>query len=247
MLGIPGLVHAQEDTRVDNLLKELNKSRINGARMTFSGIEYNEANIRCNFNLNQYINDISQAVDSASKENSSIGIITSSIGAGIFSYFISQNPIKISGLVSISPAVGWPYYGNQTIRNSLENNPRDFEITSLYDKEKNRKRTITREGLLEMMKANGLEVLRTSYKPDSMKVLTIIGKNDRISDYASMLEYHQLLGGKTEELLEYDCGHDINMDFCQDEIVRFLKEVLCKKDRTTSQLNYGQLAKVSLW
>ena len=230
ILGIPGLVHAGEETRIDKILKELNKRKINGVRMNFSGIEKKADSIECNFNLDRYVEDISKAFKLISQESEKVGIITSSMASGIFSYFMSQNPANISSLVSISPAAGWPYYASSSVRKNLENNPRNLEITSLGDQDKGIKRIITKEGLLELIKTDGLEALRKSYQPTQMKVLTLAGKDDRISDYASMREYHRLLGGEPERFLEYESGHNIYLELCKDAIGEFLRNTLYKKN-----------------
>jgi len=60
-------------------------------------------------------------------------------------------------------------------------------------------------------------------------MLTIFGKNDKISDPDSIREYHQIMGGEDKYLIGIDCGHAIPSQEVESMITGFLTENALRK------------------
>jgi len=237
VLGMPGFVGTLKKGRIEEILQELSKKGVFGLGMMYDGIEKRGAKVVCNFNLGRYLQNMQEAFeiiyDNPKVDSERVGVITSSISGAIFAYGIANNRtngIKPKTYVSISPLVGWEYFGNEEQRYLLKK-ARDeklldeFEITSVYDAKRGIKRVIPIECLKEIEKIDGIAELEKN-PPKNLEVLTLIGNLDERVSPSSMERVHYLLGGKPENILRFITGHAIPIEEIKKPAVNFLEKTL---------------------
>lgn len=230
VLALPGIVAVDEPTRINSILEKLSKENgILGMRLNYVEREEREEVDLYRFDLTATTQDIENAIKIALTEfNASsdrIGLVSNSISALPATDYIIKNRsladrLKLRCYVSISPLLGWNYFTNKEIRDYIERERPDLEISN--GKEKKRK-VIPKEMLPDFMHRDALDSLR-GYKKDGMAVLTIVGVKDKKADPNSMKDYHRILGGKEKDLILLEAGHDVPNS--NEFITRFLIEHL---------------------
>lgn len=252
VIGAPGFLHKSEWGRIDCFLEKLCKEHgIAGIRINFSGIVREDKKITCNFNLEQYLKDIHTVIDyinNGSKfDQNRIGFIASSISAGIFGHYLAQCPkydgssrvLDARGSVGprhhanfaccalISPLPGWRSYATEKIREIIEQAGKGLPLTQPRDKERGITRLIPQDSFAEAKKMDAISSLQ-GYRNKGMVVMTLIGRQDSVANVEDMHLYHEILGGRKENRLEYDCGHDIPHELSKTKIIEFLSRALTR-------------------
>ncbi len=244
IIGLPGFVHREETTRIDQFLTKIANYGIHGARITYSQIEVkdNGKTISCAFKLENYAQDLQNAIEALPKQlnidKRRIGLIASSIGALIFAYYQNQkkqdSPTPCC-IISLSPFLGWPYLANKQKKEEVGANSQDILIPNPFDHLNGVRRFIPKEYFSHVINTDGLMFLGT-YKQDSVPALTILGKKDEISSPEAMRNYHRILSSSLEDLLEYDTGHDVPALLWEKEALEFLTKTLKKTYQTFQEL-----------
>lgn len=239
VLGMPGFVGTLKDGRVEQILQELSKKGIFGMGMLYDGIEKKGNKVVCDFNIRTYLKNMQEAFeilyDNPRVDNERVGVIASSISGAIFSYGIANkktNGISPKAYIGISPLMGWQYYGNEEQRYLLKKASEEklldeFEITSIYDAQRNIKRVIPIKCVKEMEKIDGIIELRKN-PPKNLETLTLIGNLDERATPSSMERAHYALGGKPEDILRFMTGHAIPIKEIKKPIIKFLERTLKK-------------------
>ncbi|MBS3071515.1 hypothetical protein J4408_00835 [Candidatus Pacearchaeota archaeon] len=235
VLGLPGFVQEDEDTRIDYFLREFKeKHNINGMRLTWPNITFDQERktIECRFKMDEYLTTLQEAIKELKADqhvdSDIVGVLASSMSASVFAYHLASENTNFKCYTSICPMIGWNYFGNPPLRSNLERNPRNIPVSNYYDKQKGITRYIPASYLDQIIEVDALEALK-DYNKNGMNVMTIIGKQDDVSNPESMRQYHKFLGGSEANILEYDAGHDVNPNLCEDPIIRFFTSSL-KKD-----------------
>ena len=237
VLGLPGLLCADEPSRIDELLQILRTEGIQGRRVNFSSVTREDKKIRCAFSLNRYLHDINLAFKEIEKDTSldtqHIGIIASSISALFIAYYLTNVPQHLPlprCYASISPLPGWDYFVTPRVREMLLTNEEGINLSSRHDKKRGIVRYIPLEGKGEIQQADALKMLR-EFDNNGCDILTIMGTQDTISDQRAMREYHIYLGGKKENLLAYEAEHDIPQENYREELLTFFKKNLLELEQ----------------
>ncbi|PIN93289.1 hypothetical protein COU54_03740 [Candidatus Pacearchaeota archaeon CG10_big_fil_rev_8_21_14_0_10_31_24] len=236
IIGLPGLVHPTETTRIDSFLETISKNHnIAGVRMNYEGITSAKNTISCQFNLKNYISDIERAIFSIKEDErfnqSRIGILASSISAGIFGHYLSNQVDAQTSwtYASISPLLTWTDYASEEIRRNIQSKQKPIPISSSWDEQNGIRRQIPFEDFEEIKKLDALSRLQTS-SPKLKSVLTFLGAQDTISNPNSILKYHDLLNGNSKRLIIYeDLGHDISLERISSELLQFFKKNLLRE------------------
>jgi hypothetical protein len=237
ILGMPGFVKGLEGGRIDMIFEDLSKEMV-CMGMMYDGIEDSGSKVVCDFSLSRYMQNMKEAFEELSQhpnvDASRVGVIASSVSGAIFAYGLSNgatNGISPKCYVSVSPLVGWKYFGTEELRNALVN-ARDkklieeFPITSVYDAQRGITRVIPIRCLDEIEKIDGLQEL-ANFKPNGMSVMTLVGALDDRASAKSMGVYHEMLGGKSEHLLHYESeGHAIPIDKMKEPVEKFFRKHL---------------------
>lgn len=231
VIGMPGFISPVEGSRTEDILRDLSERGILGYSLRFKNIrsENDGKRVVCDFNLDNYVADLQEVVDMAMHDprfdGKNLGVFASSISGSVFAYFIANNPTTpITAHVSVSPLMGWRYFANPQTRQALSRMPY-IPITTEMDRTNGIERIVPIENLPELERVDGLGALK-EYNPHGMKVRTLFGNQDKVSDPESIREYHRRLGGRAEDLLEFPCGHAIPNEISQNKITGFLEVAL---------------------
>lgn len=237
VIGLPGLVHESEPSRIEGILDQLSKEhKIPGVRVNYSQVRFDEATktIICDFDLLGFRQDIQNSLKVAGQEGiinreTKIGFITNSISAGIFVFYLSRNHgaiNRIEAIASISPLPGWAQSYDEKTRNRLDL-WRDLEISTKQDKQMGITRKITCSSLPQVMGFDGIKLLEEMDIPrkKGIKALTMIGNYDTISSPKGMELYHKRLTGDIKGIRKYGLHHELSPAQSQ-ETVDFLAETL---------------------
>ena len=232
VFGLPGLLCADDPSRIDKLLQILRSEGIPGKRINFSSVQReSEKKIRCTFSLEAYVQDISQAFEEILQnpeiDAQHIGVIASSISALFMGYYLRQQPKSFlpKAYATISPLPGWNYFVTPRVRERLLTNPEGINLSSPRDKERGIKRHIAAEGKEAIQRADALKILK-KFDNRRCAILTILGTQDTISNQGAMREYHTHLGGKRENLLVYEAEHDVPQALYQEKMKKFFRKNL---------------------
>src|SRR3989338_3966193 len=134
IIALPGFVHQNEKSRVDELLEICEKEHgFKSRRVHYSAIERRDNRIICHFNLSQYVADLYTAIQENTE--SPILVFASSMSAAIVGHYIAQRPHNhgIVGYASVSPLPGWKQYANEKIRTRIIQDRRNVPLTGKYD------------------------------------------------------------------------------------------------------------------
>jgi pimeloyl-ACP methyl ester carboxylesterase len=249
VIGAPGFIKPLEGRRVGRLLEQLKERGIIGYEFIYDGVESTQlrngkTRIVCDFTLEGYVRNLKETIETAFSnpdvDQSRVGVLASSISGMIFAYFITQNPeFPIRSYASISPLVGWKYYGTEQarqyvkqLRESNKINPAPnnsfIPITTDNDKSNNVERVIPIQRLDELERLDAIEVLDRNYR-GSIDVMTFVGGKDNVSNPESIKEYHRKLRGSEEKLIVYpECGHAIPIEDTL-QSVEFFENTLMQK------------------
>ena len=174
----------------------------------------------CSFNLDEVSERIGELIDHFREEEKvdaeKIGLISNSISAIPSTKFLidsmnSENR-KINSYASISPILGWDYFlpGNERLKNKLVLEEGALSVKTLFDMKNGIERTLELETVKKLKETDCLKSLaECRYENRGMNVMTIIGKNDYKASPDSMRKYHEILGGKLENKIEFESGHDV--------------------------------------
>lgn len=246
VIGLPGFVSPLGKGRTEENLELLSREGIAGISVKYTQIEQRQGTegiteIVCNFNLNQYIAEVTSAFkiigEDPRLDGSRVGILASSIGAAIFTHFLaehSEHQGQVRAYVSVSPMLGWDYYGGIDTRNALEAAITSGQMTEIsignqtYDKDNKINRYIPASDLNELKRVDALRVLDEIELNSAMRVLTIVGREDTVASNASIIAYHRKISGKNPEsyLMEFNCGHEVPNATSQRQIVDFFTDAL---------------------
>ena len=231
LIALPGFVHKSEVSRVDSLLEIFQHSHgFKPYRVNYSTITRDENQIICHFNLNRYISDLDAIVRNQEFE-SPTAVFASSMGASIVGHYIAQHPYDhgITAYATVSPLPSWEQYANERIRERITQDKRNVPLTGKYDIQKGFTRYIPAEDIHEVQKANALAALAASPPTQKLKVLTFIGTQDEVTSLEKMRAYHAALGGTSENIKEYACGHGIPQESYQDALIAFFTENILRQ------------------
>jgi predicted alpha/beta-fold hydrolase len=154
VIGIGGLLDRNESGRVSDLLRILHNDGFATYNVYFSGIVRDESTIICNFSLD-YVNDIKNVIKTAQEDeradSAKTGIIATSMGAAIFSYYLAQNTElapKIKAYATISPFAKVNQHPQliKMLEHHIEKEI-DLEIGTPYDKQNRIKRIIPHKNI----------------------------------------------------------------------------------------------------
>lgn len=237
VIGLPGFVSTLEGGRTRDILSELPNHGIAGYGITYSGIKEKNGLITCNVSQKSFRRDLVKLIDEAIEDSridhSRISFFVSSISGGVLGDYLanSSNPIKPLSIVSISPLLGGPYFlpeQTEEEREQMKNLPY-VNISSPADKEQGIERRIPRNAFKEIAEIDALRDLRENYHGPPIKMLTIVGRKDKVADPVSIREYHKIIGGEDKYLVEIDCGHAIPSQEIGSMIIRFFEENASRK------------------
>lgn len=259
VIAFPGLVECSEHTRADNILKGLTAHGIAGIVWTYAhpACEYEgrkgevqklrEMSFQLNTeialpNIKAGLEYIHQHAREGHYDKYKVGVLTSSIGAGLFGKLFERYAIKHHEVIAhtaISPLPGWNQFVDARTREAILKSEKDFNISSEHDKKNGLVRTIQQRSLKDLAKMDGLASLgRLNEKLRCVRIygghtdivlpaqLTIMGKNDKTSDPEGMRKYHELMGGKPENLIEFESGHDVPEEESNQRVIDFFVEQL---------------------
>ena len=233
MVGLPGIVTEDEPSK-DTVLEELSNHRIAGIRMNYPNIVRSEdgKTITCKFNLDSFLKAISDTfkhiIKTPEYDQTRIGILASSISAGIFGHYLTRinEKSRFKVQVSISPFTAWTDYGTKEDRVSIEKNRQDIDIRLGRDREKGISRIIPHSYLGQVKRFDSIGALElTITAPKPAAVLTLAGKEDQISKKESMTRYHQLVSGPTQKMLWFENeGHELPYKKTEPIIIDWIKK-----------------------
>ena len=233
VVGVGGLLDRNESGRISDLLRILNNEGFATYNVYFSGIVRDGTTIVCNFSLD-YIEDVKKVVKTIEEDKTSnlskTGVIASSMGAAIFSYFLAQNPTfaeRIKAYATISPFTRVSQHPQ--LLKMLEfhiQNEKDLDIGTPYDKQSGIKRIIPHKNIQNITSIDLNKSLKTAQEKWAIPTLTLLGIKDERVDVDSMREYHKILDGKSENLKEYNHGHNIPYEEMREPVINFIKEKL---------------------
>ena len=233
VIGIGGLLDRNESGRVSDMLRILHNDGFATYNVYFSGIVRDGSTIICNFSLD-YVNDVERVIKTAQEDeradSTKTGVIATSMGAAIFSYFLAQNTQfapKIKAYATISPFT--KINQHPQLSKMLEQHIKkeiDLDIGTPYDKQNGIKRIIPHKNIKNITSIDINSPLKAcNYKWD-MPILTLIGIKDERVDIESMREYHKILDGNPQNLKEYNHGHNIPYEEMRDSVINFMREKL---------------------
>jgi len=238
IIGMPGFVGTLEGGRIEKLFKEFAYNGVICIGMMYDGIEHQGNKVICNFNINTYIKNMQEAFEMISRmpnvDTNRIGVMASSISGAVFAYGLADNRtagINPRSYVAISPLVAWQYYKTPEFRAGAEHAikagiKKDLIITSVYDAKRGIERVLPLSCLKGIEKVDGLRELE-SYSPNGMEVMTLVGCLDDTSSPESMRKYHEQLGGKPEDLVNFEMeGHAIDFNKMRVPVTSFLERTL---------------------
>lgn len=240
VIGIPGLVDSTETTRIDHILSTLADNGIVGVKYYHSGIRREGNVITCPIDHELLLTDFGETLKAIKGfapglkiYRSHIGVLASSIGAGIFGEYFARhdNPRgQINAFASISPLPGWNQYADFETRRRVLSSKGEIDITSKWDKEKGIQRVIPHKSLSDLTKLDSLhalelyrDILRTHHYPET---LTIAGSEDKIVSIDDSKEFHRLLGGKPKNFVQIEGSHELPEDKTNGLVVDFFVKSL---------------------
>lgn len=205
LIALPGIVTETEKSRIDDILRDLSSNGIKGIRIDYTEEEVLTDKTLCHINLRGAEEKIRRTLEENISHTSKIGLISNSTSAIPVTRYL-LNPLRgveIAAYVSISPLLGWEYFANPEQRKFFEQG-NDIQIASRAGEN----RVIPNNMILELKQVDCLASLQ-GYKPNSMQVMTILGKKDTRASPESIRKYHSLLGGLPENLIELDTEHNV--------------------------------------
>lgn len=202
-IGIPGLWHESERTGLDDLAR---RDDIHYLRPIYSAIERKGDTIICPLSIQQYIRDIKQTYQKAQEiaQGGPIGIVASSMGAAMASYFLGQENPDISWFIARAPFIKThPDLERKAI--ACQKQKRPLEISMPSDKEAGKTRVVPYESIEEARNIDCIEALQG--KTFAINTLTMMGTEDERANVTHTREYHSRMGGTEETFHVYPTGH----------------------------------------
>lgn len=230
IIGISGLLNKNESGRVEDILNILKPQGYITQGVFCSSIERRGLEITCNLSLDTYAQDIfevyQKAIQNPEVDQNNIGFIASSMGAAALTRLLSTPKghdlsEKIRSYASIAPFVKL----NENLINPIKyhiSNGLNLDIGTSHDKSQGWKRVIAAPYVQNVLEVDAIKDLKVfESERHRFPTLTILGKNDDRVDVPSIRKYHEVLRGAPEDLLEFDCKHDIPYEDSKKAVVDF--------------------------
>lgn len=235
IIGFPGFVHSYEENRMDNIFKELQRQGVAGIRTSYSEIGWLEGGkkIICPVHIKTLERDVSRTLQYLEREshlnhfdNKRIGILASSIGAGIFGQcFAKHFYTGIKSYVSISPVPGWNQYATEEQRRLILESKKELDISSKREREEGITRIIPYNSISELKRLDSMKALeKIKFRRMLPKTLTLRGEKDKLASAEAMRRHHELMGGELDDFLEFPAEHEIPEYLSNNKIIDFILE-----------------------
>jgi len=217
IVGFPGLRGQEEEHRIKQQLAYLREQGHNTLLIDYASIErkWDGKLLVCRPDMNA--EDVGETIEHHAEDlnvkPSRIGVISNSMGTILATkYIMGLKPTDYpSAFASYSPLPGWRQFSTEPARRHFETGQADLPVTSVEDASAGRKRVIAKESLQELATLDCLKELaaRNPRIFSGMSALTIFGNRDTISSPEGMKQFHRLLGGTEEGLIEIYANHDL--------------------------------------
>lgn len=212
VFGIGGLLEKDENGRITQVLEALRQDGCATYEVRFSKICRNGNTIVCPYS-ESWIGDVAATIETGlqdpSVDTSRIGLIGSSLGTAVIDQYL-MNHRTLEGRDIAYAAIAPFSRVNPKIRPVLEqmrNGQKDMPITSRTDNERGIERIIPYSSLPDILKIDTPEGLRSLGSAYQITPFTVYGDRDERVEVSSIIERHNVLRGKNENLVVYPCGH----------------------------------------
>ncbi len=228
IIGAGGLLEKEETGRIDETLGSLREYGCITYGVKFSAICRDGDTLVCPISF-AWIGDVKATVETALNDEridkKRIGIIASSLGATMMDYFIARDHTLAEGLGPYTAISPFARLNRQLVPaiQKFQERKQDLDLSSAYDKERGIKRVIPYSNLDIILDLDSTAELEKRSRIYHINPLTIIGVKDDRCDIEAMKKRHEILDGKSENLLQHNCGHAIPQQEIEKDIVQFIK------------------------